>query len=104
MPHRLTAFASESVTVSTSAVGLTAASYAPAGQQAARQAFITVESDEIRYWLDGTAPTSTVGHFASTTPPENRIVLNSLSDITNFRAILDTGAGGDATLRVSYFR
>lgn len=95
-------FAFESVTVSTSAVGLTSATYAPAGEQAAVEAFVTVETAAIAYLFDGTTPTvgaTILGHQASSTASFR---IRSASDIQNFLAIR-TG-GSDATIRVTYFR
>lgn len=57
-------FAFETVTVSTSAIGLTAATYnAPStGQPPAVMAFLTTEDDTMRFRVDGADPTSSVGH------------------------------------------
>src|SRR3990172_1407416 len=58
-----TPFAFETVSVSTSAIGLTATTYNPGqGSANAVLAMLSTETDTIRFRLDGTAPTSSVGH------------------------------------------
>lgn len=95
-------FAHESVTVSTVSKALTSTTYAPTGSSSssgkpAEYALITVETDSIRIYMDGTAADAS-GHL---------IVANSIvelfgaNQIRNFRAIRVTS---DATLRVSYGR
>lgn len=58
----LTPFAKETLTISTTALGFTAATYAPAGGQPADMAITSFEGDDVRYWEDGSDPTSTSGH------------------------------------------
>ena len=70
----------EVVTVSGTAVALTAATYLHAVY-----AYIEVQANTIRWRADGTG-----------------IELTSYQEIVNFRAISDGGAGGDATLQVHY--
>ena len=82
----------ESLTVSTSSVGLAAI---PTG---AMLAWVTVDTSPVRVWFDGTAPTSTVGHKMEV--GDGFWILGSLA---KFRAIRDSGASSDATLRVSYW-
>jgi len=65
----------------------------------ARQIEVFVEDAQIRYRKDGTAPTSSVGEILN---PFDRLTLNSLNDIDNFRAIR-TGSTS-ATLRVHFRR
>lgn len=84
---------SESVTVSTSAIGITTTATAGFLPSAAE---ITVEAAAIRFWEDGTDPTATVGHEAE---DGDVIPLVDRSAVTKFRAIRRDGA--DATLRVS---
>ena len=93
-------FTHESITVSSSSVGLTEATYSPGTQvPPTRGAIITVEDQNIRFRIDGTAPTSSVGHLAKN---DDTITLGSIDDVTNFRAIRQSGV--DATIRVSYKR
>lgn len=61
------------------------------------KAFITVETAQIRFTIDGTAPTTTAGHLAD---DGDTIVLDSAEDIAAFRAIR-TGAVS-ATLHCTY--
>lgn len=88
----------ESLVVSTVSIGLTAGTVEQAAGNAAI-ASITVEGDSIRFWLDGTAPTSGVGHEVAA---DGGFIICGLNSIKNFRAI--RSGAGDATLRVSYFR
>lgn len=82
----------ESVTVSTTAVTLTAATYTNCDN-----ALITVETDQVRFRLDGVAPTSSVGHVLDA---GDTLILDSADQIVGARFI--RSGGSDATLRVSY--
>ena len=82
----------ESVTVSTSSVGLTAATFGDA-----QYALITVETAAVRFRLDGTAPTATVGHVREV---GEGLELDRNTQLEDIRFIRRDGA--DATLRVSY--
>lgn len=84
----------ESLTIDATVGGiaLTAGTYGTA-----RYAEISIEVAEIRFRVDGGAPTSTVGHIAS---PPDIIELESAEDIAAFRAIR-TGATS-ATIFVTY--
>lgn len=95
------AFNFEQVTVAATSIGLTAATYAPGGGSAnsALQALVTLETAEVRYRYDGTAPTAAVGHILS---PGQAILLTGLPTITNFRAIRTGGSSG--LISVSYER
>jgi len=93
----LTAFAYEDITVDT-AIGFTAATIAPATFGPAHRAFVTVETDQIRWTVDGTTPTSTKGHLAEV---GDYIEIEGIANIKAFRAIKVTN---NATLRVSYSR
>ena len=91
-------FAFETVTVSNSAVSLTAATYAPAGGVRAEKAFITTEG-EIRYRYDNNDPTASVGHILK---DGNFLILTGIHQIQMFRAIRNSTT--DATLEVTYER
>jgi hypothetical protein len=91
-------FAKEEITVSTTAVGLTAATYKPTGSGAAVMAFITIDTDTLRFWLDGSIPTSTVGHAAAN--PSSLV----LCEASLPRALFIRSGAADAKLRVTYFR
>lgn len=64
----------------------------------ATKAFMTNETGQIRYRVDGAAPTPTVGHLVNV---GDVIVLDSSGQIANFRAIAATATA--ATLQVTYF-
>jgi len=61
-----------------------------------RTATITVETDQIRYWVDGNEPTTSAGHLLES---GDSVVLESRNEIKHFRAIRVTT---DATCQVSY--
>lgn len=94
----LKAFAFESVTVSTVAKALTAATYAPTGEVAAAIALVQVEAQPLR-WSVASTPTAAIGHAAVDT---NVIRLCGGADIAAFLAI--RSGGTDSVLRVTYFR
>ncbi len=81
----------ESLTVSTSAVGLTAGKY---GNRS--EAFITVEVGPVRFWPNDT-PTASVGHILYV---DDQLKLHSLTDLQRIQFIRKDGT--DATLRCSY--
>lgn len=93
-------FARETVTIDGTAggIGLTAATYA-ISQNGAQGAFITNESGQIRYTLDGTAPTTSVGHLLEV---GDALTLNSADQVARFKGIRTGGTSG--SLQVSYFR
>jgi hypothetical protein len=100
MPTKYGAFARERLTISTTAVVLTAATYSPASVPAAKSAKISVETNPIRYTLDGSVPLAgSIGHPVAAGA---EIVLRSEEEIRAFQAIR-TG-GSDAFLEVTYFR
>lgn len=57
-----------------------------------------LETAQIRYTLDTTAPTTTVGTLMN---PDEILELDSYTELSNFRAIRTGGASG--TLQVEYF-
>lgn len=83
----------EAITVSTTAIGLTAAK-----SQAAVAAEITVENGPVRFRTDGTAATATVGHLLS---DGDVLYLDNISDMTSLSMIRDGATDGD--ISVSYF-
>ncbi len=58
--------------------------------------FATLETDQIRFWLNGEDPSSSVGHLMDV---GDNLTLSNIYDIENFRA---TRVTADATLSVSY--
>ena len=83
--------ASESITVTSAAKALTAATYANR-----HHAHITCETNPVRYWLDGTAPSATVGHRLEVGGVLDLDCEHQLANVKFF------AVGADATLRVSY--
>lgn len=94
------AMAHENITVSNTPIGFTANNILPiAGNyigKNCKRVFCTVETDEIRFTTDGTAPSATVGHLLRV---NDTLELNNESDIRNFRAHRVTT---DANLIVTY--
>jgi hypothetical protein len=64
----------------------------------ARVALVSVEDAEIRYTVDGTAPTSTVGHVQGA---GSNFIIEGYDAISQFRAIRTDVS--NATLSVTYF-
>lgn len=97
-------FAKETLTVSSVAKILTAATYAPtvtgvpANQTRADYCLITVETDSIRYWPTGSAPTSAQGHLITA---GGSFYIYGYNNIKNLQMIRVTT---DATVQVSYYR
>lgn len=81
----------ESITVSSTAVGLTESKAV-----AHAVAFITVEAAAVRYWITGT-PTATAGHNLD---PGDVLTLRGTHNLDQVSFIRRNGI--DATLRVSY--
>ena len=81
----------ESITVSSTALGLTVAT-----ASLYTDAKITVESDEVRFRLDGVSPTATVGHKLAI---GDVLTLRGRRELDKVRFIRTST---DATLRVSY--
>jgi hypothetical protein len=95
-------FAHESVTADSTAggVALTESTYFRNGtqQNTASSALITTETADCRFTIDGTAPTTTVGHLATS---GSQMTIDGLENIKKFRAIR-TG-DTSATLKVTYY-
>jgi hypothetical protein len=94
------AYEFEKITVSSSAIGISAAkitkpSTTNGQSRTAEFALITVETDSIRYRTDGTNPDSTTGHLLVA---GDALQLDNFDDIRRFKAIRVTT---DATIQVS---
>lgn len=91
------AFAKQTLTVTTSVLGLTV----PAGT---KYCFIQVEStntsDAIRYWLDGSSPTASLGFFRAN---GDAFDITEAENINNFKVIKGTG-GGTTYLICQYYK
>lgn len=94
-------FAHERIAVSDTAIGFTAATYAPAAG-IARAAYCTVETQSIRYRVDGTDPATTptaTGHLVAVA---GAIQVSGRNALRKFRAIRATGS--DGVLLCTYYR
>ncbi len=94
-------FAKEELAVSTAVVTLTSTVYSPAGAEGAKQATINVVGGDIRFWMDGSTPTSTVGVLGK---QNTFITVGSYNDIVNFKAIRDSGTSAATTIEVHFQR
>lgn len=98
------AFAVETLTVSNSVKTLTSSIYAPTvtdgipASNRADYALITVETDCLRYWPNGTDPSTTVGHKVC---DGGTITVSGFSNIANLKMIRITN---NVTIQVSYHR
>jgi hypothetical protein len=98
------AFAHETLTVSTAVKTLTAATYEPTGdlhqQVKPRAILVTVHAQPLRYTFDGTNPVAaTTGHYAAAGA---EIFIGGYQNIKNFKAIRDGGT--DSSIGVTYFK
>jgi len=89
----LTPTAFESVTVPDSATALTAAT-----RKAKKAVFITVETAQVRYRMDGSDPTSSVGHLLN---KSGSLYISNQTAIENIRFIRTGTVSG--VLRVTYY-
>jgi hypothetical protein len=102
----------EAITVSTSALGLTASkltAFAAANARDTDQSYvdikrahkvlITTETDKVRFRLDGTDPTSATGHELAA---GDSLEVAGFSNLSKLRFIRSGAA--DATLRVTFYR
>lgn len=90
----------EAITVSDTAIGFTAGTITPTdGSNPAIVAVLIVEDDQVRFTYDGsTTPTDAIGQLLD---PGDRIVIQGVKNISNFRMIRVTG---DASVKCSYER
>ena len=88
------AFSFQSLTVGTTAVGITT----QVGDLRGFRAVMSLEADQIRFRYDGTAPTATVGHLMNV---GDRIVLEGRSNLEQFLAIRSSGAATDGTMLIT---
>lgn len=94
----LNPFAFEQITVSSTAVGFTTATFAPSGSGKADMAVVDVETNAIRYRADGLNPTAAVG---SPIAASGSFTVCGQASIQVVRFIRQTA---DATLDVHYYR
>lgn len=95
----LAPFAFETLTISTTALPLTATVYAPAGQWSATVCVVSVETNPLRYRGDGLNPSATVGHLVSAGA---ELEVCGEASIRAIRFIRQGAA--DSTLMVSCYR
>lgn len=93
---------SESITVADTAIGINSA-YLPTTLSGCwgwhmQKGFCTLETAQIRYWPDGTTPTSTEGHLANT---GTVLYFQSCQELFGFKAIRTGGTSG--VLRCTYW-
>ena len=98
----------EEITVSTTAVGITAAIMQDASGRVPDDcvALLTLEAgaNDLRFRCDGTAATATVGHFIDAGINNGPIVIPGGQLVSNLSMVRDTGAAGDATVQVTVMR
>jgi hypothetical protein len=94
----VTAFTKETLTVSTSALPLTASVYNPTGGPRATVALIAVNANNIRVWFDGSAPTDTAGIIVAAGAAPFYVCG---ADIPKVQMIRDDAS--DAEVAVQYF-
>ena len=83
--------AKESLTVAAASTSITTATAANSNR-----AFITCETAAVRFWLDGSTPSASVGHLLE---PGDVLLLDSRAQIAAFRAYRRDATS--ATLRIS---
>ena len=92
----------ESITVSTTAIGPTASklliNQAGGVHKRAVRAFVTVETQSIRFRFDGTDPTSSVGHLLAS---GDFATIDGEQNVANLKFI--RSGGSDGTAMVTYF-
>ena len=93
------AFASETLTVTGTPVGVTAGFIPTITGPNVLGASFVVETAPIRITLDGTTPTASVGILFQ---PGDFVTLSSEADVKNFKAVRTTSTS--ATLYVTYFK
>ena len=88
----------ETLTVSTTALPLTASVYKPTtGAPASLMALMTTATDSLRFRLDGVAPTSAVGHQVAAAS----VIVICQASLQKFQAIRSGSV--DVPLTISYF-
>ena len=94
-------FANETVTIDNTAGGitLTAGTHSVSGRPNAQVALLTLEAGQIRFTLDGTAPTTTAGHIMDI---GDVVTLKSSNEVRRWKGIRTGATSG--TLIASYAR
>jgi hypothetical protein len=89
----------ESITVNSTATGLTAGNLNPAGGNKIIAAFITAETAQMRYRIDGTTALASTGHLLEV---GDIIEVYGGNNLSNF-SIVRTGSTSGA-IKVTYFK
>ena len=91
----------EAITVADSAIGFTQGKIVPGSGSyegmSAQEVYCTLETAAIRFTIDGTTPTTSVGHLLNT---GDTLKLSNPNMIQNFSAIRTASTNG--SLKVSY--
>jgi hypothetical protein len=102
MEHRLsdkqTAFAFETLTVGAAAIGPTVATIYPADGFEATYGLFSVETNTVRFRMDGTAPTASVGHPLAA---DQNLEVHGKENLRNLKFIQ---VSGGATVSCTYMR
>ena len=105
IPTERSAMGFEEISVDATAIGFTQAEWRSAPGLNARSAYVavvtltgTAGTNDIRWTVDGTTPTGTLGHILVA---GDSLIIKGTGNITKFRAIKDGATAG--TISVSYF-
>ena len=90
-------YAYESIAVADAAISLTSATYDQVGYNI--QAFITLETAQVRWRIDGGDPTSSEGHLLEA---GQNLALQDSQAVKNFRAIRTGATSG--VIKVTYLK
>ncbi len=96
--HNKVASGSTTITGLSSAKSLGAVTAIPAGVNRAVVDVDLVAGVAVRFWLDGSTPTSTTGHFVA---PGDQVALENGNEVVNAKFIESGGSG--AVLQVTFF-
>ena len=93
--HGRDSISSEKITISTVAKGFTSSLILPTSGDyiniGCREVFITLEDANIRFWLNGDTPTTSMGHLLKA---GEDLTIEAPNDIANFLAIRDDAVDG----------
>ncbi len=93
------AFAVEKISVGTGAAsGTDEAVHSPSGATKPKGAFLSIESNPIRFYSHGSDPTSTDGHEI---PAGGNITISGHRNVADLKMI---AIGGAATVQITYLR
>jgi hypothetical protein len=81
----------ESITVSTTAIGVTASKLSPSNSEKVKILTCSAETAQMRFRIDGTDPTSAEGHLIEI---GDILTIGNYKDISLFKAIRTGGTNG----------